>query len=690
MHSYPPTRRSDHTDDYHGTLVADPYRWLEDPDSAETRAWIEAQNALTFGLLERIPARQHFQQRLSELWDTPRCSAPLKRGRHYFQLRNSGLQNQDALYVTEKANPAGDTGRLLLDPNTLSPDGTVSLSEWVPSRDGRWLAYATSQSGSDWLTWRVRDVDRGEDLPDVLEWSKFSSAAWRKDGAGFYYARYNAPAQGEDFTGVNYYQKLYFHHLGRPQEKDRLIYQRTDQKEWGFDPQVSDDGHYLVINVWQGTDVRNRLFYQNLECGSPVFELIPGLEAGYKFAGNDGSLFYLHTDLDAPRGRLIAVNVDWPVKDQWRELIPQSGDTLQKVLLVHDEFVVLYLHDAHHVLRRFDLQGNLLGEIELPGLGAISETGYFLNLTGSRKDDELFYGFASFLHAPAVYRYDFHNHESQMLFAPQLDFDASSYITSQVFASGKDSVSIPIFLTHRRGLQMNGENPTLLYGYGGFGISMTPDFKADRLALLESGWVYAWAILRGGGEYGEEWHQAGMLENKPTVFDDFIACAEFLVTHQVTSPGKLAIAGGSNGGLLVGACLAQRPDLFAAALPAVGVMDMLRFHRFTIGWAWVSEYGSADDPAQFNTLYAYSPLHNLHPGTHYPATLITTADHDDRVVPAHSFKFAAALQAAQAGDAPVLIRIQTKAGHGVGKPTAVQIQEAADRWAFLEWAIGGR
>lgn len=678
--TYPATHTVDQVDDYHGTPVADPYRWLEDPDAAETRAWIEAQNAVTFRFLEQIGERDAIRRRLTELWDYPKAWAPLKRGGRTFQLRNSGLQNQDVLYVQETP---GAERRVLLDPNALSADGTVALSGWAVSPDGRWLAYATSASGSDWQTWRVRDVESGHDLPDQIEWTKFSGAAWRTDGSGFYYARYDAPAPGEEITAVNQFQKLCFHRLNRPQAQDALVYERPDQPEWGFGAEVSEDGRYLVIMAWQGTDVRNRLFYLDLAAGGPVVELIPDLEATYLFVGNDGPVFYLQTTLSAPRGRLMAVDTAHPDRANWRTLVAEATDTLETALMVHDEFVALYLHDAHHRLLRFDREGAPLGEIALPAIGSVPSVGDSYSLTGRRGDDELFYAFCSFLYPVTVYRFDFRRAESEQLFAPPLPFHTGDYVTRQVLARSKDGTRVPIFLTHRRGLPADGQNPTLLYGYGGFNISMTPAFVVGRLVWLERGGVFAQANLRGGGEYGEAWHQAGMLHNKQNVFDDFIACAEYLIEQRITSMPRLAITGGSNGGLLVGACLAQRPDLFAAAVPMVGVMDMLRFPKFTIGWAWTSDYGSADDPEQFRALYAYSPYHNLRPGTRYPATMVMTADHDDRVVPGHSFKFAAALQAAQAGEAPTLIRIQTKAGHGFGKPTAILIEEAADLYAFL-------
>jgi prolyl oligopeptidase len=671
--TYPLTAKVDQVDDYHGKQVPDPYRWLEDTYSPETNAWIEAQNKLTFAFLEAIPERGKIQARLTELWDYPKASAPFQRSGRYFQFRNTGLQNQDVLYVQDSLQ---DEGRVLIDPNGLSTDGTVALTSWAVSEDARWLAYATSASGSDWMTWRVRDVNTGLDLPDLIEWSKFSGAAWLPDQSGFYYSRYDAPQPGKEFESANYFQKLYFHRLGQLQAADELVYHRSDHKEWGFGGQVSEDGKYLIITVWEGTEVKNRLFYQDLQAGGAVIELIAEAEAQYGFVGNDGPVFYLQTNLDAPRGRVIAIDTQNPAKENWRTLIPQSADTLEFAPMVNHQFVCLYLQDAHHVLKRYGRDGSFLGEISLPMIGSV------VMLNGQRKDKELFYAFQSFVCPTTIYRYDFEGDASLTLFTPPIQFDFSPYVTRQVFATSKDGTRLPLFLVHRKELPP-APLPTLLYGYGGFNISMTPTFSISRLAWLEMGGVYAWAILRGGGEYGEEWHQAGMKVRKQNVFDDFIACAEYLVAEGITSPAKLAIQGGSNGGLLVGACMTQRPDLFGAALPAVGVMDMLRFHKFTIGWAWVSDYGSSDDPEGFQYLYAYSPLHNLRPGRRYPATLITTADHDDRVVPGHSFKYAAALQAAQAGEEPALIRIQTKAGHGMGKPTAIIIQEQADIWAFL-------
>jgi len=530
-------------------------------------------------------------------------------------------------------------------------------------------------------------VSTGEDLLDEIQWSKFSGAAWKIDGTGFYYSRYDAPAPGEDFTGITNYQKLFYHQRGTNQAQDILIYERPDQKDWGFDAEVTDDGNYLVLYVWMGTDTRNRIFYQDLRTKEPFVELIPDLEAAYHFVGNDDARFYFRTDLDAPLARLIAIDTQDPDQRKWQTLISESEDVLEMVTMVNNEFIALYMHDAHHQIKRFALDGTFLGEIELPTLGSISYTGNLLNLTGRREDTELFYGFWSFLYPQTVFRYDFDTQKSELVFSPDLNFDPNQYETRQVFVPSKDGTTVPMFLTHKSDLVSNGENPVLMHGYGGFNIALTPSFFASRIVWLERGGVFASANLRGGGEYGEEWHQAGMIHNKQNVFDDFIACAEWLIAEKITSTPKLAIIGGSNGGLLVGACMTQRPDLFGACIPMVGVMDMLRFHNFTIGWAWVSDYGSSDNPEEFKTLFAYSPLHNLKPGTHYPATLITTADHDDRVVPGHSFKFAAALQAAHKGDAPTIIRIQTKAGHGLGKPTAIIIQEVCDTLAFLDQVL---
>jgi len=676
---YPYTRKDDLVETLHGTPVADPYRWLEEVDAPETLDWIKRQNELTFNWLDQIPARPRLQQRLTELWDYAKAWAPYKRGGRYFQERNSGLQNQNILYVLESLSAEP---RALLDPNTLSTDGTVAMTNFSISRDGKWLAYATSSSGSDWLTWRVRNVDTGQDLDDLLLWSKFSSAAWAPDGSGFYYSRYAVPVEGQKYQSANYDQKVFFHKLHTSQDQDRLIYERPDHKEWGFHLDITDDAQYHILNVWQGTDVRNRFFYRDLQGEDRFVELIPDLEASYELVGNDGTLFYFFTNLDAPRGRLMAVDIAAPDKSNWRTLIPEARPTLVGVVMTNDQFVALYNEDAHHNLRLFNLDGTPAGEIPFPGPGALVQIND-IGMHGNREDTELFYAFQSFLYPTTVFRYDFKKSTPETLDAPEIDFDPTAYETRQVFVPSKDGTQVPLYLTHKKGLTHDGQNPTLLYGYGGFNVSTLPAFAISRLIWLELGGVYASANMRGGSEYGEEWHQGGMIHNKQNVFDDFIACAEWLIAERITSTPKLAIEGRSNGGLLVGACLTQRPNLFGACLPHVGVMDMLRFHKFTIGWAWVSDYGSAENADEFKTLLAYSPYHNLKPETRYPPTLVTTGDHDDRVVPGHSFKFAARLQECQSGEAPALIRIQTKAGHGFGKPTKIIIEELADIFAFL-------
>lgn len=673
--TYPTSQKVDQVDDYHGIKVADPYRWLEDPDSAETKAWVEAQNQVTFDYLNQISVRDQLMQRLTQLWDYEKYSIPFKEGNRYFYFKNDGLQNQSVLYTLAflDAEP-----RLLLDPNTLSEDGTVALSGFAVSEDGKLLAYGISTSGSDWQEWKVRDVETGEDLADHLKWVKFSGASWTNDNQGFFYSRYDEPNEKTKLEDVNYFQKLFYHQLGKPQSEDVLIYERPDQKEWGFAGGVTEDGQYLVVSVWLGTDSKNLLFYKDLtDSAAQVVELISEFEANYSFIDNEGSVFWLRTDLDAPRGRVIAIDTTNPARDQWQEIIPQAEEVLEGVGLLNNQFVADYLKDAHTQVKIFDLNGAFVREVELPGIGSAGGFG------GKRYDTETFYSFTGYTTPPAIYRYNMVTGESTLFRQPNVDFNPADYETKQIFYSSKDGTQVPMFITHKKGIQLDGNNPTYLYAYGGFNISLTPSFSVGSLVWLEMGGVYAVPNLRGGGEYGEEWHQAGMKLKKQNVFDDFITAAEWLIANKYTSPAKLAIGGGSNGGLLVGACMTQRPDLFGAALPAVGVMDMLRFHKFTIGWAWCSEYGSPENPEEFQALYAYSPLHNLKPGTAYPATMITTADHDDRVVPAHSFKYAAALQLAHTGEKPVLIRIETKAGHGAGKPTAKIIEEVADRWAFL-------
>ena len=673
--TYPTVSKSEQVDNYHGMAIADPYRALEDPDTDVTKAWVEAQNQVTFSYLNEIPAREKIKQRLTKLWDYEKYGTPFKEGESYFYFKNDGLQNQSVLYTlpTLDAEP-----RIVLDPNQLSEDGTIALSGISISENGQLLAYGLSSSGSDWQEWKVRNIATGEDLQDYLQWIKFSGASWTHDHQGFFYSRYDEPNEKTKLEDVNYYQKLYYHQLGTPQSTDILIYHRPDEKEWGFTGNVTEDGKYLIISIWLGTDSKNLVFYKDLtNQNSEVIELINQFLANYSFIDNDDYVFYFRTDFNSPKGRVIAIDTRKPTPENWQEIIPQALETLESVSVLNNQFVADYLQDAHSQIKIFNLKGNFIREVELPGIGAAS------GFSGKRYDTETFYSFTSFTTPGTIYRYDMKTGKSELFRQPEVDFNADEYETKQVFYASKDGTKVPMFITHKKGIKLDGNNPTYLYGYGGFNISLTPSFSVSLLIWLEMGGVYAVPNLRGGGEYGEEWHQAGMKLQKQNVFDDFIAAAEWLIAHNYTQPGKLAIGGGSNGGLLVGNCMTQRPNLFGAALPAVGVMDMLRFHKFTIGWAWVAEYGSSENAEEFATLYAYSPLHNLKPGTAYPATLITTADHDDRVVPAHSFKFAAALQAAHSGDAPVLIRIDMKAGHGAGKPTAKIIEEAADKWGFL-------
>ncbi len=677
---YPPSRRTDHVDIYHGTKVADPYRWLEDVDSEETRKWVEAQNRVTFRVLESIPEREAIRKRLTQLWNYERFGPAVKRGDRYFFVHNNGLQNQSVLKISKGLH--GDA-QLLLDPNKMSEDGTVALAAWVPSDSGKLVALAIAGAGSDWRELKVLDAETRQMRSDRVQWVKFSSIAWLPDDSGFYYSRYDEPPPGKELTGINYHQKLYFHRLGTPQSEDRLVYQRPDHKEWGFSGEVTDDGDFLIISVWRGTDPKSQIFYQPLqgeETGKTV-ELLAGFDAEYTFVGNDGPIFYVLTDRDAPRRRLVAIDIRRPDPSKWRDVIPERAETLEGVSYIGDRFFANYLKDAHAMVRMVAPDGKDLGELPLPGIGSVG------GFTGRKGDEETFYAFTGFTTPTTIYRFDLKENRSEVFRQPKVDFDPDQYETKQVFYRSKDGTRVPMFLTYRKGLKRDGNNPTILYGYGGFNISITPSFNIGNLVWMEMGGVYAVANLRGGAEYGRKWHEAGMLHKKQNVFDDFIAAAEWLIENKITSPGKLAIRGGSNGGLLVGAVMTQRPELFGAALPAVGVMDMLRFHKFTIGWAWTSEYGSSDDPEQFKTLLKYSPLHNIKKGTHYPATLITTADHDDRVVPGHSFKFAAALQHAQGGPEPVLIRIETRAGHGAGTPVSKRIAEAADRLAFLLVAL---
>ena len=677
---YPETPKVEQVDDYHGTRIADPYRWLEDPDSENTEAWVESQNEVTQAFFETIQSRESIRERLGELWNYAKFGLPEKRAGRYFYEANDGLQNQALLYVSEGLNAKG---RLLLDPNELAEDGTVDLASWEVSPNGEFVALAFASAGSDWREWRVLEVDSGEMLEDHVLWSKFSGASWAEDSSGFYYSRYAEPGEGETFTAANYFHKVYYHQVGTTQAADRLIYERSDEKEWGFDAQVTDDGRYLAMTVWKGTLSQNQFFYLDLEGSRGVVELLTGFEAEYLFVGNEGSQFYFLTDHQAPMRRLIAIDVERPKPENWQEVVPEVEVVAQSVNLVGSRFLISYLKDAQSVVKVYGLDGGWIRDVEFPGIGSAS------GFAGRPDDPETFYSFQNFTTPSTIFQYNAETGKSQVFKQAEVAFDPSQFETRQVFYESKDGTRVPMFITVKKGLKLDGNRPTLLYGYGGFDISITPRFSVTNLAWVERGGVYAVANLRGGGEYGRDWHEGGMLDKKQNVFDDFIAAAEWLIDHDYTCPKKLGIHGRSNGGLLVGAVMCQRPDLFAAAVPGVGVMDMLRFHRFTIGYAWTSEYGCSDDAEQFKTLVAYSPVHNLKSETRYPATMVMTADHDDRVVPAHSHKFAATLQDCQADDGPpCLIRIETSGGHGAGKPTAMQIAESTDLLAFLSKALG--
>ncbi len=674
---YPQVQRGDQLDVYHGTEVADPYRWLEQDvrQSKQVADWVAAENKVTFGYLESIPQRETIRRRLTELWNYARYSSPSKRGGRYFYTKNDGLQNQAVLYTMDSL---ADKGRVLIDPNKWSKDGTVALAGVEPGDDGKYLAYRVAEAGSDWSTWRVMEIDSGKLLDDELKWIKFGGASWTTDGKGFFYSRFPQPEKGAEFQATNLNQKLYYHRVGTPQSDDVLVYAREDQPEWGFFAEVTEDGRYLVITVAKGTDDKYRVMVKDLAepYGMPV-DLIDNFDHEYSFVGNDGAVFFFQTDLDAPRRRLIAIDLRRPQREHYKEIIPQTEETLLRVGFVGNLFVASYLKDVKPQVKMFTVAGEFVREVDFPAIGTASGFG------GRRTDTETFYSFSSYATPPTIYRYDMITGASKLIRRAKVKFNPDDYEVKQVFYHSKDGTRVPMFIAHKRGIELNGSNPTLLYGYGGFSIPLRPYFRVSTVAWMELGGVYAVANLRGGGEYGEEWHQAGKVLNKQNVFDDFIAAAEWLIENKYTRSDKLAIQGGSNGGLLVGAAITQRPELFGACLPAVGVMDMLRFHRFTAGRYWVDDYGSSDDPQQFKALLAYSPYHNIKDGTEYPATLITTADTDDRVVPGHSFKFAAAIQRAQAGDAPVLIRIETRAGHGAGKPTTKRIEEAADLWSFL-------
>lgn len=673
---YPVSQKVDTVDHYHGTEIADPYRWLEDDNSDETKAWVVEQNKVTDSLLAEIPFRQKIQDRLTQIWDYPKYGLPFKKGDYWYYYKNDGLQGQYVIYQMEslEGEPV-----VFLDPNTFSQDGTVALSGLSFSKDGKLCAYSISSGGSDWREVFVMDVETKEKLADHLQWIKFSGISWYKNG--FYYSRYDAPAEGDELKGVNENNKVYYHIVGTAQSQDDLIYQDPEHPKFGWYMGTTEDEKYLILSGSNPSAKGNSLYFKATSDKKGAF--IP-IQDHFDFdtwiLDNEGDELFVMTNENAPKNKVYKFNAKNP--KETREVIPQTTDVLRNVEMVGGKLLVSYMHDASSKAYVYNLDGSLEHQIDLPGIGSIS------GFSGEKESNTAFYSFTSFTSPSMAFKYDIKNNKSEVFRASGIDFDINQYETKQVFYSSKDGTKVPMFIVHKKGLKLDGQNPTLLYGYGGFNISLTPFFSISNLVLLENGGVYALPNIRGGGEYGEEWHEAGMQLNKQNVFDDFIAAAEYLIEEGYTNSEKLAIKGGSNGGLLVGACMTQKPELFQVAIPEVGVMDMLRYHKFTIGYYWVPDYGSSDDQVQFENLIKYSPLHNIKEGTCYPATIITTADHDDRVVPAHSFKFAAELQSKQSCANPTVIRIESKAGHGAGKSTDKVIEEATDLWSFMFYNMG--
>lgn len=669
---YPKAEKDGTVDEYFGVKVADPYRWLENDTSKQTTAWVEAENKVTNAYLQKIPFREKLLKRMTELVNYEKISAPRKRHGKWYFYKNNGLQNQSVLYVKDNLN---GEARVFLDPNTLSTDGTVALKDVSFSNNGKYAAYAISRSGSDWQEFFVIDLKTGQLTGDHIEWAKFSDATWQGDG--FYYSAYDAPVKGKEFSNVNEGHKIYYHKIGTPQSEDVLFYQNPAYPKRFYFCSVNEEETMMFLYE-AGAGAGNNLFVRDLrKPQSQLIQMTTDMDCQYSPIYNDGDRIYLFTNYKAPKGRIMTADIHHPGIESWQELIPEQQHVLSGAEIINRQLVLTYQQDASDHAYLYDLNGKLKHEVHLPSVGSVG-------FTGDEKEPECFYTFTSFTVPGTVYQYDMDKDQSTVYASPKVKFRLDDYTSEQVFFQSKDGTRIPMFLTYKKGLKRNGKNPVYLYGYGGFNISLGPVFSAVRISFLEKGGIYAQVSLRGGGEYGEEWHQAGTKMQKQNVFDDFIGAAEWLISQKYTCSDKLAIVGGSNGGLLVGACMTQRPELFGVAIPQVGVMDMLRYHKFTIGWNWASDYGTSDDSKEmFEYLRAYSPLHNLKPGTAYPATLVTTADHDDRVVPAHSFKFAATLQECQKGNKPVLIRIDTKAGHGGGKPLAKILEEQADIYGFI-------
>lgn len=676
--NYPSTKKINQTDNYFGTMVADPYRWLEDDNSEETKQWVIEQNNTTFAYLSKIPFREKIKERLSHIWNFPKQKAPFKAGSYYLFYKNDGLQNQDILYIIDSLNAEPV---VFLDPNKLSEDGTISLNSVKASHDGKYLAYSISKGGSDWNEIFVMEIKSKQRLNDFVQWTKFTTICWFKDG--FFYGKYDEPGTGKELTSANEYQKIYYHKIGTQQKDDSLICEDKQHPKRYFDAKVTEDEKYLILYPSEGAGGNNALYVKELAKPDAAFvPIVDNFENDYVVIDNFENFLLIKTNYNAPKYKLILIDPYNPAVSNWKDLIPTTEDVLESANFAGGKLIVKYAKDACSRLYVHDLKGNLENEIILPVLGNIN------TVEANKYDTQVFYLFSSFTYPPTIFKYDIKEKKSSTHYTSKIDFPIDDYETTQVFYNSKDGTKVPMFIVHKKNIVLDGNNPALLYAYGGFNISSTPEFKIPNLILLENGGVYAVANIRGGNEYGEEWHKNGMLFNKQNVFDDFIGAAEYLIEHKYTSPQKLAISGRSNGGLLVGAAMLQRPDIFKVALPGVGVMDMLRFHKFTIGWAWVSEYGHSEDSAHFKNLYSYSPLHNIKNNINYPATLVTTADHDDRVVPAHSFKFISELQSKYQGENPVLIRIDTQAGHGSGKPTSKLIEEHADIWSFVFYNFG--
>lgn len=674
---YPETLKGDVVDTYFGVNVADPYRWLEDDRSPETAAWVKAQNDVTSEFLNRIPYRDAIKNRLSSLMDFNTMSTPFVRAGKIFSFKRIGLQNQAVLYVQDSFD---QEPRVLIDPNLLSDDGTVALGTLDISADGKYIAYAISEGGSDWNKIMVREIATGKDLQDKIKWVKFSSIQWHKDG--FFYSRYDQPKEGQELSSANRFHKVYYHKVGTPQEKDMLVFQNLEEPLRNYRAQVTSDQRFLIISETESTH-GNSLYIRNLATTHDFIKLTTSFEYNYDVLDHVDNFLYVLTNYKSPKYKLIKININSLDIGNWRDVIPEKKDVLESCVMAGGKIIATYIDDVKSRVEVYNLDGDKLHQVQLPTLGTVT------GISSSLKEPTAFYSFTSFTVPSVIYKFDTKTYESEEFFKPEIDFDFDQYETKQVFYKSKDGTDVPMFIVHKKGIELNGQNPTLLYGYGGFNITVKPSFSTSRLVWLENGGVYALANIRGGGEYGENWYRSGTKLNKQNVFDDFIAAAEYLITQGYTSNKKLAVQGGSNGGLLVGAVVNQRPDLFKVANPQVGVMDMLRFHKFTIGWAWVNDYGSSEDSIQFLNLYNYSPVHNVKSGVRYPAILVTTADHDDRVVPAHSFKYIATLQDKQRkGANPKLIRIETRAGHGAGKPTSLAIQEAADIYSFFFYNMG--